>query len=196
MGKRGGAPSADQADINALLIDLARAGHTVARLKGGDPGVFARAGEEMIALAKAGVPFKVIPGVSSALAAPAAASVPLTHRNVAASFAVVTAHRIDGADAPDWAALSKIDTVVILMGAGRAGQIADALMANGCAAGTPAAVIQSASLPDEKILFSCLRNLGEDIQNHEMGSPMVIVIGDVAAVGREIAALAQGMGLS
>jgi uroporphyrin-III C-methyltransferase len=193
MGKRGGTPSADQDEINELLIELACAGHTVARLKGGDPGVFARASEEMLALARAGIPFKVIPGVSSVLAAPAAANMPLTHRNRAAAFAVVTAHRVDGADAPDWAVLAKIDTLVVLMGAARAVQIADALMANGRAADTPAAAIQSATLPDEKILFSCLRNLGEDIQRREMGSPMVIVVGEVAEVGREIAALAQGV---
>jgi uroporphyrin-III C-methyltransferase len=192
MGKRGGAPSADQDEINKTMIELARAGHTVARLKGGDPGVFARSGEEMLALAQAGVPFKVIPGVSSALAAPATANMPLTHRNRAAAFAVVTAHRVEGADAPDWPALAKIDTLVILMGAARAAQIANALMANGCDGATPAAAIQSATLPEEKILFTCLRDLHADIQRNAMSAPMVIVIGEVAQVGRNIAALLQG----
>lgn len=188
MGKRGGAPSASQEDINRMLIDLVQAGHTVARLKGGDPLVYARAGEEMQALAQAGIPFKVIPGVSSALAAPAAACIPLTHRNVAATFAVITAHRVDGADAPDWAALARIDTLVILMGAARAAQIADALMANGRSAGTPAAAIQSATLPEERILYSCLQDLSSDIQRHGLTSPMVIVVGDVAQIGQVLTA--------
>lgn len=193
MGKRGGAPSAEQDDINAMLIALARAGHTVARLKGGDPGVFARGGEEMLALAQAGIAFRVIPGVSSAIAAPAAANMPLTHRNRAAAFAVVTAHRVEGADAPDWAALAQIDTLVILMGATRAAQIADALIAHGRDASTPAVAIQSATLPEEKIIFTYLRDLQRDIQQNEMASPMVIVVGDVAQVGRDIAALLQGV---
>lgn len=195
MGKRGGAPSTLQDDINTTLISLAQAGHTVARLKGGDPLVFARAGEEMMALAHAGVPFQLIPGVSSVLAAPAAAHVPLTFRNHAASFAVMTAHRIEGADAPDWAALAKIDTLVILMGAARAAQIADALMAHGREAATPAAAIQSATLPDEKIVYSRLDELAADLQCSGLASPLVMVIGEVAQVGQEIAALlrnAQG----
>lgn len=192
MGKRGGAPSAEQDDINATLIELAQAGHTVARLKGGDPGVFARSGEEMLALAQAGIAFKVIPGVSSAIAAPAAANMPLTHRNRAAAFAVVTAHRVEGADAPDWNTLARIDTLVILMGAARAAQIADALIANGRDAMTPVAAIQSATLPEEKIIYSRLCILHEDMQQHGLASPLVIVIGDVVQVGCDIAALLQG----
>jgi len=191
MGKRGGAPSADQHDINEMMIDLARNGHIVSRLKGGDPLVFARAGEEMLALASAGIPFRVIPGVSSALAAPASAHVPLTHRNLAASFAVITAHRIEGADAPDWPALAKIDTLVILMGAARVSQIAGALMKHGRDAQFPAAAIQAATLPEEKIIYSCLGELHKDILRNNLASPMVIIIGEVARIGCEIASLAQ-----
>ena len=189
MGKRGNALSADQEDINGVMIRLAHEGYTVARLKGGDPLVFARVGEEMMTLAQAGVPFKLIPGISSA----SAAHIPLTYRNVAASFAVVTAHRIDGADAPDWSALAKIDTLVILMGAARLASIADALIAHGRDMHTPAAAIQSATLSDERIVYSTLHMLADDVACAGLTSPMVIVVGDVVRIGREIGALVQGL---
>jgi len=186
MGKRGNAPSVEQDDINQTLIRLAHEGHTVARLKGGDPLVFARVGEEMLALAHANIPFKLIPGVSSAIAAPATAHIPLTYRNVAASFAVVTAHRIDGADVPDWAALAKIDTLVILMGAARLTEIVDALVLHGRDKATPAAAIQSATLADEKIVYSSLDALARDVARAGLASPMVIVVGEVVRIGQGI----------
>src|SRR5712692_9544870 len=101
VGKRAGQHAVTQDEINALLVSLARAGHTVARLKGGDPYVFGRGGEEGEALAQAGIPFRVIPGVSSAIAVPALAGIPITYRGLAASVGIVTAHRMDGAGAPD-----------------------------------------------------------------------------------------------
>lgn len=193
MGKRSGAPSADQDEINAILIDLACHGHVVSRLKGGDPLVFARAGEEMLALAQANVPFKLIPGVSSALAAPAAAHMPLTFRNRAASFAIITAHRTGNAHTLDWAALARIDTLVILMGAAHTPDIAAALMLHGRSDTTPAAAIQSATLPEQKVVYSRLGELHNDIQRNGLTSPMVIIVGEVAQIGQEIASLVTAL---
>jgi len=193
MGKRGHAPSADQDDINGLMIRLEREGYTVARLKGGDPLVFARVGEEMLALAQAGVPFKLIPGVSSAVAGPAAAHIPLTYRNLAASFAVVTAHRVHGADAPDWSALAKIDTVVILMGATHLDSVAEALMVCGRDPKIPAAAIQSASLADERIVYASLGGLADAVSRAGLSSPLIIVVGQVVRIGEEIRQLALGL---
>ena len=193
MGKRANRPSADQDDINAQLIALAQAGHTVARLKGGDPFVFGRGGEEVEALAAAGIPYRVIPGISSALAAAASFNIPVTHRQVSASFAVVTAHRIEGADAPNWHALSCIDTVVILMGANHVLQIAQRLMACGRAAQTPMALIESATLPDARIRIATLGTIGKSASAYPSRAPLVIVVGEVVGLRSrfELQTLAQ-----
>ncbi len=179
MGKRGHGHKTDQADINTMLIELVRAGHTVARLKGGDPFVFGRGGEEVEALANANTPFKVIPGVSSALAAPAALNIPVTHRDMAASFAVVTAQRAEGAMPPHWPALVQIDTLVILMGASNIAEIAGALIQAGRSADTPVAAIQSATLPDQRFVIGTLRSIAADVQQVQLSAPMVIVVGEV-----------------
>ena len=179
MGKRGHGHKTDQADITTMLIELARAGHTVARLKGGDPFVFGRGGEEIEALAHAGVPFKVIPGISSALAAPAALNIPVTHRDLAASFAVVTAQRAEGAVLPHWPSLVQIDTLVILMGASRIAEMADALIQAGRAADTPVAAIQSATLPEQRHVIGTLGSIVDEVQLAQLGAPMVIIVGEV-----------------
>src|SRR6185503_3006858 len=143
-GKACGVHALPQAEINALLIAEARRGHRVVRLKGGDPFVFGRGGEEALALAEAGVPFEVVPGVTSAVAVPAAAGIPLTHRGVASSFAVVTGHQQAGGDDPiDWERLARgVDTLVILMGLANLPSIVRELIAHGRDPGTPAALIE------------------------------------------------------
>ncbi len=184
MGKRGHGHKTDQTEINTMLIELACAGHTVARLKGGDPFVFGRGGEEAEALAQAGIPFKVIPGVSSALAGPAALNIPVTHRDMAASFAVITAQRAEGAVPPHWPALVHIDTLVILMGASRIAEMAEALIQAGRRADTPVAAIQSATLPEQRHVIGTLHSIAADVQQAQLGAPMVIVVGEVVGMHR------------
>lgn len=177
VGKRPGS-GVPQDETNALLVALARTGRNVVRLKGGDPFVFGRGGEEAEALLDAGIPFEVVPGVTSAVAAPAAAGVPVTHRGVSAAVTVVTGHRRRGEPAVDWRSLAKVGgTVVVLMGVTERAIIAAELMAGGLAADTPVAAVRSATTGDEATQRCRLDELGDlDVQ-----SPAVIVIGAVAA---------------
>src|ERR671911_1046944 len=142
VGKEPGAAAVTQEETNRQLVELGRAGKRVVRLKGGDPFVFGRGGEEAEALAAAGVPFEVVPGVTSAIGAPAYAGIPVTHRGVSTHFTVVTGHEdpAKGQQDVDWDALAKSGgTLVILMGAGRVGDIADQLVAGGLSLDTPVA---------------------------------------------------------
>jgi uroporphyrin-III C-methyltransferase len=179
VGKRRG-DSATQADINDVLIDLGRRFECVVRLKGGDPHVFGRAAEEQIALHSAGIATEVVPGVSSALAAPAAAGIPLTTRLAASGFTVITAHQDPTHDrALDWDALARLGTtLVILMGAARAAKFRDRLLAAGMDPLTPVAVITDATLPSQSELRLRLRDLGTE----PVANPSVIVIGTVASL--------------
>ncbi len=186
VGKRAGHQNATQEQINALLIELAQAGHTVARLKGGDPFVFGRGGEEADALHKAGIPFRVIPGVTSAFAVPAAAGIPVTQRGMATSVAIVTAHRMDGGGAPDWGALVRIDTVVVLMGGGQVATIAEGLMQAGRSPQTPAACIQAGTLPEQRQVVGTLENIAEQMTEAGLGSPLIMVIGNVVGMRRNL----------
>lgn len=182
VGKRAGHHAVTQDEINVLLVSLARAGHTVARLKGGDPYVFGRGGEEGEALAQAGIPFRVIPGVSSAIAVPALAGIPITYRGLAASVGIVTAHRMDGAGAPDWDALAKMHTLIVLMGAERVAELAQRLVAAGRNLQTPIACIQSGTLPEQREVIATLADVAERVQAAGLGSPMTIVVGEVVRV--------------
>ncbi len=179
VGKRHGQQRIRQGEIHALLIRHAQAGRFVVRLKGGDPFVFGRGGEEAEALEAAGIPYEVIPGVSSAVAAPASAGIPLTHRTCAASFAVVTGHRKqgNGTISQDWEALSRIDTLVILMGMHNLARITAALIAAGRAADTPAAVIQWGTTPQQVVVTGKLQDIAA--RAGHLSPPATIVIGDV-----------------
>ena len=180
VGKRGGCKSTPQAFIERLMIAEARAGRTVARLKGGDPFIFGRGGEEAEALRKAGIECEVISGITSGLAAAASAGVPLTHRNVAQGVIFVTAHAAADAQ-PDWAALVKTRmTLVVYMGIARCGTVQDALLSTGLERSTPVLVVENASLARERQLHTTLENLAEDVAAHEIASPAVMVIGEVA----------------
>ena len=163
-GKSAGDHTLTQEEINALLVEYGQAGRRVVRLKGGDPYVFGRGGEEALALAEAGVPCTVIPGVTSAIGGLAASGIPVTHRAVATSFAVVTGHE-DPTKAPegvDWARLAgATDTIVVLMGAARLDGIARALIEGGRPASTPAAVIQQASTPHQRAVTGTLATIAE-----------------------------------
>ena len=153
VGKRRGQPSTPQAEINRLLIGLARRGRRVLRLKGGDPTLFARGGEEAAALAAAGVPFRILPGITSALGALASVGIPATQRGVSKALVLATGHAVGGEDDLDWAALARTgQPIVVYMGLKNLGAIAEALVAGGLPATTPAAVIASATTPAERVV--------------------------------------------
>jgi uroporphyrin-III C-methyltransferase len=170
--------SCRQDDINRLLISLADRG-SVVRLKGGDPFVFGRGGEEAMALAAAGIPYEVVPGLSSITSVPAAAGIPVTHRGMAASFTVVTGHRQAGAPDVDWEALARVGgTIVVLMGVASRGEIARRLMAGGLAPDTPVTVVESGTLDRQRTVRTDLGGLAAV----EVVNPATIVIGSVAAL--------------
>jgi uroporphyrin-III C-methyltransferase len=180
-GKRGGKPSATQADISKRLVELARAGQRVLRLKGGDPFVFGRGGEEALILAAAGVPFRVIPGVTAGLAALAAASIPATLRGVNRAVIFAAGHAAD--DDFDWAPLARTgEPIVLYMVMHNLERIADALMRGGLAPGTPAAVIAAATTPDERILVSTLERVAADAREQKLQPPAIVVVGDIVSV--------------
>lgn len=177
VGKRPGAP-VPQELINELLIQLGRTGRNIVRLKGGDPFVFGRGGEEALALASAGLDFEVVPGVSSIIAAPAAAGIPVTHRGVSASFTVVTGHRQRGETAVNWRALAQVGgTIIVLMGVAQRAAIAAALIEGGLPANTPVAAIRHATSSQQHVVRCALAELGDAM----VESPATIVIGAVAA---------------
>jgi uroporphyrin-III C-methyltransferase len=173
--KRGHFESHRQEHINEKLIEQARRGKRVVRLKGGDPFVFGRGFEEAIALEAAGIPWRVIPGVTSSVAVPALAGIPLTHRGVARSFAVASG--MAGSD-PNLE-FPKADTLVLLMALYRLEQIVPALLRAGYAAETPAAAIQDGSLPEQRVCRTTLANLRAETSRLGFDSPALLVIGDV-----------------
>ena len=180
VGKTPGGPSWDQRDIAALLVDRARAGHRVVRLKGGDVHVFARGIEEVAACVDAGVAVEVVPGLSSALAGPTAAGIPVTARGVTQSFAVVSAHLPPGdpGSTVDWDALARLGgTLVLLMAVGRLPAVCAALVAAGRGAQTPVAVVQDATLPTQQTVVTTLGRAGQDLAG--VRAPAVVVIGEV-----------------
>jgi uroporphyrin-III C-methyltransferase len=178
VGKRGGCKSTPQDFIERLLVAEAKAGRVVVRLKGGDPFIFGRGGEEMQALVNAGIECEVVNGITSGLAAATSAGVPLTHRDCAQGVIFVTAHSTE--HEPDWAALVKTGmTLVIYMGVARAAKVQAALTAAGMPRHTPAAVVQDASLPRERQIRTTVGRLSEDIATHEIASPAIMVIGEV-----------------
>jgi uroporphyrin-III C-methyltransferase len=181
VGKRGGCLSTPQAFIERLLVAEAKAGRTVVRLKGGDPFMFGRGGEEAEALARAGIECEIVNGITSGLAAAASSGVPLTHRKFAQGTTFVTAHA--SADRqPDWRALAESRmTLVVYMGVARATAVQNGLLAGGVAAATPVCVIENATLPRERQLRTTLERLAQDIALHALESPAIIVIGEVAA---------------
>ena len=190
VGKRGGAPSARQEEINALLVRLARDGKRVVRLKGGDPFVFGRGSEEAQALAAAGVPFEVVPGVTAGVAAPAYAGIPVTHRGMASAVTFVTGHEDSAKHESDldWASLARAGgTLVLYMGVKRLPDIVAALTAGGLSADTPAAVIEWGTWPRQRTIRSTLGEIVEAARAAGIGAPSITVIGDVARLRDDIA---------
>lgn len=185
MGKRDGTHSAPQAEICDLLIRRSRQGETVVRLKGGDPFVFGRGGEEILALQAAGIPFEEVPGISSAIAIPAEAGIPVTHRGLSQSVHIITAHTADTADGLP-ACLDTLarlpGTLVFLMGLRQLPHITARLLAAGMPADTPAAVISGGNSPSPADVRGTLDTIAQRVQAAEVNSPAVIVIGAVASL--------------
>ena len=179
VGKRGGCRSTPQAFIEKLMVRLARAGNTVARIKGGDPFVFGRGGEEMGALRAKGIEVEVVSGITASLGVTAAIGIPVTHRQICNGVSFVTGHTRDGSQ-PDWRALAAGGTtLVIYMGVANLDTIVRGLLEGGLPAVTPAAAIQNGTLPTQKSVVTTLSALAEGIAHAGIGSPAVIVIGDV-----------------
>jgi len=187
-GKRGGRPSPHQRDINEVLIERARQGRRVLRLKGGDPFVFGRGWDEAAALAAAGVRFRIIPGVTSGLAATALAGVPATSRDTNHAVVLAAGHRAeDGRSTADWEAMARFGQPIILyMPMSQLAEVAASLQRGGLAADTPAALIQSATSKDERVVESTLGRLVADAERHGIGSPSIVVIGTVVGLRADL----------
>jgi uroporphyrinogen III methyltransferase / synthase len=190
VGKEGGGASVPQERTQALLIERAQAGGTVVRLKGGDPFVFGRGGEEALALREAGIEFEVVPGVTAGVAALAYAGIPVTHRGLARAAAFVTGRTGDESEL-DWPALASFPgTLVFYMGVGRLQEIASALIAAGRPAEEPAAVIESGTLPSQRTVSGTLATIAGLVARAEVGSPSITVVGPVAELAEGLAWLA------
>jgi uroporphyrin-III C-methyltransferase len=189
-GKRGGKPSPHQADINEQLIALARQGRKVVRLKGGDPFVFGRGGEEALALARAGVPFRVVPGLTAGLSAAALAGIPATSRATNHAIILATGHRaVDDRAAREWETLARTgQPIVLYMSMSNLHEIASAFLRAGMAMDTPATIIAAATFPDERILETRIGTASADAKAHGIAAPAVVVIGSIAALRAELVA--------
>lgn len=184
-GKKAADHSLPQPEINALLVQLAQQGKMVVRLKGGDPFIFGRGGEEMQALQAAGLASEVVPGVTAAAGCAASAGFPLTHREHAQSLVCVTGHRQYGGEIIDWPALSRPgQTVVFYMGIARAAEITAQLIAHGLSGETPVAVIRHGTLPDQQTLIATLADLPERIVESGIKPPALIIVGQVVSLHR------------
>jgi len=186
VGKRGGKEYMKQPEINDLLVSLARQGLTIARLKGGDPCIFGRGGEEALFLRENGIPFEIIPGITSAIAGPESAGIPPTHRGMAASVKFVTAHEDPDKESGflNWPLLAQESgTIVFLMGAGRIEAIADRLVTEGMDPETPCGLVQDATTPKQKQVVTTLKDAAREAEKHRIGSPCIIIVGQVVRLG-------------
>jgi uroporphyrin-III C-methyltransferase / precorrin-2 dehydrogenase / sirohydrochlorin ferrochelatase len=188
-----------QREINDALVEHARAGKFVVRLKGGDPFVFGRGGEEMLACLRAGIPVTVVPGVSSATGVPAAAGVPVTHRGTAQAFHVISVHVPpgDARSTVDWEALARgSGTLVLLMATGRIGAVAEALVGYGRQLSTPVSVIADGTMPTQRTIYSTLGEVSRQVENEGIRPPAIVVIGDVVTIATEAAGLVRDLRVS
>jgi uroporphyrin-III C-methyltransferase len=173
-----------QEEINILLIERAREGKIVVRLKGGDPFVFGRGGEECRALAEAGIPYEVVPGVSSAIAVPAYAGIPVTQRGVTTAFTVVAGHTGTADSSVDWGAISRIGTIVFLMGVEHLPEIVLQLITHGRLVDTPAALIQEGTTPNQQVVTGTLEDIVE--RAREIRPPAVLIVGEVVRLQEQL----------
>jgi len=187
VGKKAGAHSVPQQDTNQLLIDLALAGKKVCRLKGGDPFIFGRGGEEIQALLPHRIAFQVVPGVTAAAGCAAYAGIPLTHRDYAQSVQFITGHcRSDGSE-PDWASMQSANqTLVIYMGLMKSAHIQQQLISAGRSADTPVAIVENGSRSDQRVVTGSLQQLAMLIEQHQLQSPALLIIGDVVKLQQDL----------
>src|ERR1051326_5413540 len=181
-GKRGGRPSPQQPDISLRLVKLARAGKRVLRLKGRDPFVFGRGGEEALALAAAGIPFRIVPGITAGIGGLAYAGIPTTHRDIASAVTFLTGHERGGAvpEGIDWAAIAKGSPVIVLyMGLNHLERIAARLIAAGRAPGEPVAIVSKATTPAQRVVVSTLEDAARSAEAAGIEGPTIIAIGEV-----------------
>jgi uroporphyrinogen III methyltransferase / synthase len=189
VGKTPGQPGLKQTEINQLIVKKAGKNRQVVRLKGGDPFVFGRGGEEALALAHKGIPFEVIPGITSAIAVPAYAGIPVTHRGFASSFQVITGHKEDNQEIPDldWEKISNnADTIVFLMGMDNINNIAKKLIKYGKPPATPIAVISKGTRPDQSTIVGRLTDIADKVRKYRITSPAVIVVGKVVELREKL----------
>jgi uroporphyrin-III C-methyltransferase len=189
VGKRTGLHEVPQDQITNIIIEKAKQGGKIVRLKGGDPFIFGRGGEEAEALVAEGIEFEIIPGISSSVSAPMYAGIPLTHRDYAASVAIITGHRAGDAEKPvDWVKIANaVDTIVILMGVESLEGIVGKLLAGGISPEKPVAMVESGTLPQQRTIISTLGTVVKEAAEKQIKPPSVIVIGEVANLGRKLA---------
>lgn len=189
VGKREGHHLMPQDEINALIAERVSAGKAVVRLKGGDPFVFGRGGEEALWLARQGIPFEVVPGITSAIASLTYAGIPITHRGLSTGFTVVTGHEAPDkpASTTDWDAVARMSTVVILMAVRRIATISETLINAGRAPDTPAAAISQATTDCQRVVSGTLGTIAADVAAAELATPAVFVIGAVAGLADQLA---------
>jgi uroporphyrin-III C-methyltransferase len=197
VGKARANHSLPQPAINQLLVDLARQGREVVRLKGGDPFVFGRGGEELQALAAAGVPFEVVPGITAACGVASTAGIPLTHRDHAQTCMFVTGHLKDGSCNLDWPALARPrQTVVIYMGLGGLAEICAQLIAHGLPADHPAGVVEQGTLPGQRVVAATLADLPQRVAEAGLKSPCLTIVGEVVGLHHTLAWFGQAGALT
>ncbi|MCL2768884.1 MAG: uroporphyrinogen-III C-methyltransferase [Solirubrobacterales bacterium] len=195
VGKEGGGESTPQAETERLLVEHAGAGRSVVRLKGGDPFVFGRGGEEAGALREAGIPFEVVPGVTAGVAAPAYAGIPVTHRGLTSAVALITGHEDPEKEdtAIDWEALAAFPgTLVFYMGVRRLARIAQELIAAGRPGSEAAAVVERGTLPGQRAVIATLETIAQEAEREGIGAPAITLVGAVARLGNELAWLRAG----
>ena len=187
-GKRGGKPSAQQADINDLLIERARMQRRVLRLKGGDPFIFGRGGEEVLALVRAGLRFRIIPGITSGLAAAALAGIPATTRNTNHAIILMAGSRAaDGSSVAEWEKLARVgQPIIVYMPMANLADIMSAFERGGLASDTPAVIISSSTTPEQRVLETCLGTAAADAARQDIGSPAIVIVGAIAGMREQL----------
>jgi uroporphyrin-III C-methyltransferase len=187
-GKRGGKPSAQQADINELLIERARMQRRVLRLKGGDPFVFGRGGEEVLALVRAGLRFRIIPGITSGLAAAALAGIPATTRDTNHAITLMAGSRAaDGSSIAEWEKLARVgQPIIVYMPMANLADIMSAFERGGMAHDTPAVVISASTTPEERVIETTLGTAAADSEKHGIGSPAIVIVGAIASMRQQL----------
>jgi uroporphyrin-III C-methyltransferase/precorrin-2 dehydrogenase/sirohydrochlorin ferrochelatase len=188
VGKARSEHSVEQGKINQMLVDFARAGKRVLRLKGGDPFVFGRGGEELDSLAEARIPFQIVPGITAATGCAAYAGIPLTHRDYAQSVRFLTGHTRDGKLDHDWPELArKHQTLVFYMSLSGLGEICRQLIAHGMPSSTPSAVIQQGTISSQRVVCAELKNLPAEVDEAKLKAPTLTIIGDVVSLRDKLA---------